>query len=65
MDLDYVHEKMKKAARDFMLFVNEKYVVFNESEVNKGGLVFTDKDGEYTFDEVYNEFLKTGCRFAK
>ena len=47
MDLEYVHEKMKKAARDFLLFVNEKYVVFNESEtvvwdkdiqVNKGGI---------------------------
>lgn len=66
MDLEYLHDRMKKSAKDFMLFVNDNYVVFRESETvvwdkdiafNQGELVYTDNDGEYGFDEVYRKFL--------
>ena len=66
MDLEYLHDKMKQSAKEFLQYVNENYVVFSESETvvwdkdiqrNKGGLVFTDKNGEYNFDEVYRKFI--------
>lgn len=66
MDLEYLHDKMKQSAKEFLEFVNENYVVFEESETvvwdkdiqrNKGELIFTDNKGEYDFDTVYSKFL--------
>lgn len=66
MDLEYLHDKMKQSAKEFLQYVNENYVVFSESETvvwdkdiqrNKGELIFTDNKGEYDFDTVYSKFL--------
>ena len=66
MDLEYLHDKMKQSAKEFLQYVNENYVVFSESETvvwdkdiqrNKGELIFTDNKGEYDFDAVYSKFL--------
>ena len=66
MDMEYLHSEKKKSAKEFMEFVDKNYVVFRQSETvvwdkdiqtNKGGLVFTDKNGEYNFDEVYRKFI--------
>lgn len=66
MDIEYVAYREKEAARKFLQFVNENYVVFREKEVvwnddlqtTNESEVFTNKDGEYDFDAVYNEFKK-------
>ena len=66
MDLEYLHDKMKQSAKEFLQYVNENYVVFSESETvvwdkdiqrNKGELIFTDNKGEYDLDTVYSKFL--------